>query len=163
MTKHPRSSAVAALWSARDGIAAVEFALIAPVLTLLLAGAVSFGVGLRMKMEVGNAARAGAAYASSHPFNPAEITKAAQSATALASGVSLTPPPIEQKNMCINPASGALSSAGTATTCPGTGAKPGTYVTVTTQMPYSYILPLPGMTEEEAKPTLRGKAVARTQ
>lgn len=159
MKGRPRSSTMAALWSARDGIAALEFALVVPVLVLLLSGAVSFGVGLRMKMEVGNAARAGAAYASSHSFDQAKIRAAAQNATALANNVSVSSP-IEEKNMCTNPASGTLSSAGSATICPSTGAKPGTYVTVTTQMPYSYILPLPGVGTETI---LRGKAVARTQ
>lgn len=158
MKGHSRSSTATALWRANDGIAAVEFAIIAPVLILLLAGAVSFGVGLRMKMEVGNAARAGAAYASSNPFNRVEITKAAQNATVLANGVTVKS--IDQvTNSCTDPASGALSPAGSGP-CPGTGAKPGTYVTVTTEMPYSFILPVPGMATET---TLHGKAVARTE
>lgn len=157
MRRHPRSSTAAALWSARDGIAALEFALVAPVLVLILAGAASFGVGLRMQMEVGNAARAGAAYASSHGFDQAQITAAAQSATAL---TSVTVTATQATASCTDPASGAISSAGKAKACPATGAPPGTYVTVTTQMPYSFILPPPGMAKTT---TLSGKAVARIQ
>lgn len=157
MTTRPSSQFMMALRDARDGIAAVEFALTAPVLVLILAGAVSYGVALRMKMEVGNAARAGAAYASSHGFDQTQIAAAAQSATALSN---VTVIATQATASCTDPASGVISGAGKATACPGTGASPGTYVTVTTQMLYSFILPLPGMAKTT---TLSGKAIARIQ
>ena len=46
-----------------DGAAAVEFAIILPVLMLLLAGFIEFGWGFYWKQTVSNASRAGARYA----------------------------------------------------------------------------------------------------
>ena len=153
-----RSRTVAALWGARDGAAALEFALVGPFLVTLFAGVVSFGAGLRAKLEVGNAARAGAAYASAHASrDEAKIRAAAQGATTLANVAVIVIPATAS---CMNPATGAISGAGPATTCPGTGARPGTYVTVVTQMPYTFIFPPPGLARTT---TLGGKAVARVE
>ena len=141
-----------------DGLAAVEFALIAPVLVLFMAGVASFGLGLRLRMEVGAAARAGAAYASSHGFDPSKIAAAAQAATVLATNVSVASSQSTQS--CANPSNGTVASAGGASTCPGTGVAPGTYVTVTTQMPYTFLMPIPGLGDNT---TLHGAAVSRVQ
>ena len=147
----------ATLWRSRDGVAALEFALAVPVLVLLMAGAISFGVAYRMRMEVGNAARAGAAYASAHGFSQPGIKTAAQGATAL-SNVSVTA--TEVTSSCADPATGAIISAGGAQTCTCSGSAPGTYVTVTAQMPYTLILAPPGMASSV---TLTGVAIARIQ
>jgi Flp pilus assembly protein TadG len=48
---------------ARRGAAAVEMALIAPVLVFLAAGVIDFGTGVYTKMMVADAAQSGAAYA----------------------------------------------------------------------------------------------------
>lgn len=146
------------LWNARAGIAALEFALVAPFLILLLTGAVSFGIGLRVKMEVGNAARSGAAYASSNTFDQARIIAAAQSATALATNVSVVV--TKMTASCVSQANGAILPANGAASCAGTGTPPGTYVEVRTQMPYDFILPIPGM---DRSTTLHGRAVARIE
>ena len=147
---------VADLGRAEGGNAAVEFAITAPLLVLLFAGTVSFGIALRLKTEVANAARAGARYAVLHGYNQATITSAAQSATALSSvAVSVS----EVTASCSNPSSGAITSAG-APTCSATGSAPGTYVTVTTQMPYTLLIAPPGIA---ASRTLTATAVARIQ
>lgn len=146
----------AALWRARDGVAAMEFALVVPVLITLMTGAISFGVAFRMKMEVGNAARAGAVYASANVFNQANIVAAAQAATALSTTVTVTAAKVTSS--CMDPGTGKIESAALATICPGTGSPPGTYVTVNTQMTYTFILALPGIGTSK---TLTGIAVAR--
>lgn len=53
----------------RAGIALVEFALVAPLLLLLLAGVLDYGMALRMASSVAAAARAGAQYGSASPAN----------------------------------------------------------------------------------------------
>ena len=65
----------------------MEFALLAPVLILMFTGAVSLGLASWTKMQVGNAARAGAVYAVNHGYNQANIQAAAQNATALSTKV----------------------------------------------------------------------------
>lgn len=47
----------------RSGVAAVEFAIIAPVLIILLAGATNVGLAVDHSIQLANAARAGAQYA----------------------------------------------------------------------------------------------------
>ena len=145
------------LQRADEGVAAVEFAITAPLLILLLTGTVSFGLALRMKTEVGNAARAGAEYVALHGYNQAGITAAAQNATPLSS-VSVAASEVTAS--CSNPASGAITSAGGATTCSTTGSAPGTYVTVTAQMPYTLVLAPPGVA---ASSTLSATSIVRIQ
>ncbi len=124
-----------------------------------MVGAISFGAAYRVKMEVGNAARAGAAYASAHGFRQLGITAAAQNATALSTSVGVAA--AQATSSCVDPTTGTITGAGGANkTCSGTGSAPGTYVTVTTQLPYELILVPPGMTPSI---TLTGVAVARLQ
>lgn len=53
----------------RDGAAAVEFAIVLPVLLMLLLGAADFGRCFQTSIAMTNAARAGAEYGSMHPFD----------------------------------------------------------------------------------------------
>ena len=55
--------------SVRRGAAAIEFAIILPLLMLLLLGAADFGRCFHMSIAINNAARTGAEYASMHPFD----------------------------------------------------------------------------------------------
>lgn len=153
----PAPAAPAALWRATDGVAAVEFALIAPLLILLLGGAVSFGDALRVRIAVGAAARAGAAWASLNGFDPSGIAAAARAATGLPSvGVTAT----QSAATCTNPAASVLAPANGAVLCPATGAVPGTYASVATSVPYTFIIPLPSM---PTTITITGAAVARVR
>ncbi len=147
----------AALWRAREGVAAVEFALTAPFLILLLGGAVSFGDALRIRVAVGNAARAGAAWAQLNGFDASGIATAAHAATGLA-GVGVTATSFASS--CTNPASAVLTAANGAALCPATGTPPGTYVSVAASVSYTYIIPLPGL---PATTTINGAAVARVR
>lgn len=54
--------------SARRGAAAIEFAVILPVLILIVLGCVDFGRFAYSYIAVSNAARAGAGYGCVHPF-----------------------------------------------------------------------------------------------
>lgn len=146
----------AALWRAREGVAAVEFALIAPFLILLLGGAVSLGEALRVRIAVGAAARAGAGWAQLNGFDTAAIAAVAQAATGL-SGVTVTA--TRTAAACTSPSSPLLAPADGAV-CPGTGAPPGTYVTVATSVSYTYVIPLPGM---PTTVTVGGSAIARVR
>ncbi|HXQ52434.1 MAG TPA: TadE/TadG family type IV pilus assembly protein [Stellaceae bacterium] len=54
---------------ARSAAAAVEMALLAPVLVLMAAGLIDFGLGIYTKMMVADAAQSGAAYAQLNAVN----------------------------------------------------------------------------------------------
>lgn len=147
----------ALLAAARDktGSAAVEFALIAPLLAGALVGMVDLGIGLYEKMEVANAAQAGAQYAVAKGYNSSAIETAVTSASSL-SAISATPAPAESCG-CSNGTSLVAASCGS--TC-ASGAVAGTYVTVSAQAQYSTIFSYPGL----ASPmTLSAQAVVRIQ
>src|SRR5713101_4412469 len=62
-------------WRAsRQGTAAVEFALILPILMLLLLGCIDFGRFPHSYIAVTNAARAGAGFGSVNPYTTASAT-----------------------------------------------------------------------------------------
>lgn len=56
------------------GVAAVEFAIILPLLMLIILGAIDFGRFAHAHIAVTNAARAGAGYGIMNPFNTADTT-----------------------------------------------------------------------------------------
>lgn len=58
----------------RRGSAAVEFAIIAPVLALVLIATIELGFAMRARIIAQEAASAGALYASQHAFDAAGIT-----------------------------------------------------------------------------------------
>ncbi len=154
-----RLASIKAILGARHGVAAVEFALLAPTLVLLLAGAVSFGDALRVKVEVGNAARAGADWAALQGYNLLKIQAAAQGATNL--GTNVTVVPVLSLAECMQPGSSTPVPDPLLTPCASTGAPPGLYVTVTTSVPYQYIMPIAGLSMGAV--TLNGVAIARVQ
>jgi Flp pilus assembly protein TadG len=136
----------------RHGVAAVEFAVIAPVLITLFAGAVNIGFAVDNTIRLANAARAGAAYITAVPSDTAGAQSVAQSvlpgATATVGSM-----------VCTCPPSGAAtggSTVGCSTTC-GTGMA--RYFTVTvTRAPTS----IAGLAFATAGPTSRS-VVARVQ
>lgn len=58
----------------RVGAAAMEFAFVLPLLMILLLGGIDFGRFPQTHLAVINAARAGAAYGSTHPYTPSTAT-----------------------------------------------------------------------------------------
>lgn len=74
------------------GSAAIEFAIVAPVLVLLGAATVELGFAVVQKMEVQDAAAAGALYATQNGWNQSAIA-AAVTAAKPGAGVSASPAP----------------------------------------------------------------------
>ena len=78
------------LWRSEDGIGAVEFGFIAPILMLLLLGIVDFGMAYWKQMQIRNAANAGIQWAMTNGYDLIKIPAVAASATNL-SGIAVTP------------------------------------------------------------------------
>ena len=120
------------------GLAAVEFGIMAPVLVLALICTVDLGLGVYRKMQVQNAAQAGAEYALTHGFLPSMMKTAATSATSYAA-IQATPDPVQ---FCGCPSATGITSTSCSSTCDG-GALAGTYVTMSAQATYSPLIPYP--------------------
>jgi len=123
------------------GVAAIEFAAIAMVLAIMMIGTADFGMGFYRKMQVQNAAQAGAQYAMVHEFSGASISSiqtAVKSATAFP-GIVPSPAPV-QFDGC--PSNTGVTSPDINSKCPD-GSTAGTYVTVWAQGVYQTILPFP--------------------
>jgi Flp pilus assembly protein TadG len=113
---------------ARNGTAAIEFGLLAPLLIIMLTGIVELGLGTYQAMQVQVAAEAGALYASLHGSgNLTAISSAVTSATNT-SGITASPAPVV---FCGCPTTTGITSQGSncSTAC-ANGNTPGTYVTV---------------------------------
>jgi Flp pilus assembly protein TadG len=120
------------------GAAAIEFAIVVPILILTMIGVVDFGVGYYRKMQVQDAAQIGAQYAMRHGFDTAAIQNAIANATSF-TGITASPAPTEY---CGCPSSSGVAAVSCTATCTG-GTTPGTYMTVSAQGTYTTILPYP--------------------
>jgi Flp pilus assembly protein TadG len=121
-----------------EGVAAIELGLILPVLVVAFIGTLDLGIGIYRKMQVQNAAQAGAAYALTHGFIPNAIKTATTGATSY-TAVAATPDPVQ---FCGCASASGVSSATCGSTCAG-GAQAGTYVTVSAQATYAPLIPYP--------------------
>lgn len=121
----------------RAGIAAVEFAIIAPVLITLVGAAVDLGTGIERAIRLENAARAGAQYATRTPSDTAGARAAALATLSDWSNVAVTAGPM----VCTCPTSGAsggpVVACGTAICATGMAR----YITVTASRPFTPIFP----------------------
>jgi Flp pilus assembly protein TadG len=124
--------------AASRGVAAIEFAVVAPVLIAMAIGMVDLGYGVYRSMQVQNAAQAGAQYAVAHGFNATAIASAITSATGY-SDISASPTPSQ---FCGCPTSVAVSTATCNSAC-ADGTLAGTYVTASAQATYATLLPYP--------------------
>jgi Flp pilus assembly protein TadG len=165
-------STLSALRAAEDGVSAVEFALVASVLVIpLVIGGYDIGSALFRWMEVGNAARAGAAYATyCGCFNETNIVAAVTNATPLSSiqpnSSQTTPSPAPTEFCgCPNAASGVVATSNTPPSCGSTqcssGGFDGTYVTISAQARYTPIFPYPGIVPSVGYFTLTGQTTVR--
>ena len=145
---------IAALRDAREGNAAVEFSIAAPVLAIIFVPLIDIGMAVYQKMQVQDAARAGAQYAMAHGWNSSSIQSAITNATALA--VTVSPAPSKS---CGCPDGSSVSAAACGSTC-ADGQKAGTYVTVGAQVTYTPLLPYPAMGNSV---TLSAQTTARIQ
>ncbi len=162
----PKATLRALLRLRRRGVAAVEFALAAPILLLLVLAAVDFGWGFYDGLQVQGAASAGAQYASMHAWDSGAITTAVETATPLGTLVGLGRDPTTnlqtpiQVCACPTASSGLNISAtlpdfttGTASCTQGSywgshttdcnGGTWGLYASVNTQYAYFPMLPYP--------------------
>jgi Flp pilus assembly protein TadG len=178
MKRTHRPSTRLGLCAAEDGTALVEFALISAVLVIpLVIGLYDFGTALFQWMEVGNAARAGAEYATYNgSFNETSIVAAVTNATALSStiqpntsqGASPLPAPTQ---FCGCPTASGVTATTTPTSsntppaCGSTGCSnggfDGTYVTVLAQAQYTPIFPYPGIVPPVGYFTLSAQTTVR--
>jgi Flp pilus assembly protein TadG len=133
-----------ALWRAREGVSTVEFAFVGGILCLFLLGLLDFGLGFWEQMQVGNAARAGAAYAVSSynqsGFDASDIQASVTNAAGLAA-IQASPSPVQS---CGCPISSGVNTVTCNATCTD-GSAPGTYITVNAQASYRTIFSWPGI------------------
>jgi Flp pilus assembly protein TadG len=118
-----------------SGVAAIEFAIIVPILVLMVVATADIGMGFYRKMQVEGATQAGAEWAIKNGFDANAMSNAVISATS-APALSVSPAPVQFCG-CAN--GSAISTVACGTTCPG-GASAGTYSTVSAQMTYNTIL-----------------------
>jgi Flp pilus assembly protein TadG len=133
------------------GAAAVEFAMLLPVLLLMLAGLIDVTRLISHTMQVKAAAQAGADFAQVRGWKPDEIAGAVTAATQLT--VSASPAPA-MATACV---SGQSIVQTTATTCTA-GGPPGRFVTVAAQSPFQPLIPWPGISMPG---TVKAQAVVR--
>ena len=151
-----RNSPSKRLWAAVEGVGTIEFAVVASMLATLAIGLLDLSMGLSQQMEVGNAARAGAEYASLYGYNSAAIQTAVTSATSLS--VTASPSPTQSCG-CPDATTGVtLSGTPPCTSTCSSGLTASTYVTVGAQASYSTILPYPGISSPL---TLTASSIAR--
>ncbi len=130
-----------------DGVAALEFALVAPFLLLLLVGVVQLGLAMYQSMQVNAAVGGGVVYAAARGFDPAGISAAVTSAASLPASfgaVTATPAPAA---FCGCPdAAGSVTVLGSAPPCStavcADGTAAGTYVQVGATLDRLVLLPI---------------------
>ena len=110
--------------SARHGAAAVEFALIAPLFLLLLAGIIEFGQAFRIEHALSNASRRGARAAAMETATNTQVEQNVKTLCAQALGVNKADVTVVT---AVNGSSGAALSS----------AQAGDEVSVTVSLPYS--------------------------
>ena len=132
----------------RRAVAMIEFAVVMPILVLLLLPLVDLGLGFYVKTQLMTAAQAGTQYAFVNGWSGTStstqtpILSAVSNATGLG-GVSASPAPVlacgcaDGTTITYSSPGGAFSpsACSTMTAC-ASGQKPGAYVTVNTQVSY---------------------------
>lgn len=121
-----------------QGVAAVEFALIAPVFIIFLLGIIDAGFAIYTNMQVQTSSHAGMQYAVARGYNVAGITSAITNATT-ASNISVPFAPIQ---FCGCPSETGVVGATCGGSCPDGGVA-GTYVSVFARGTYTTLLSYP--------------------
>lgn len=130
------------LWRSQEGVSAIEFAMVGGSLAMLLLGVLDFGIGYWDRIQVQDAAQAGAEYAVRSGYDSTSIQAAVTNATKL-SAVQASPAP-SQFCGCPNISSG-VTAATCSSTCAADGSTAGTYVTVNAQVSYRTLFAWPGL------------------
>jgi Flp pilus assembly protein TadG len=126
-------------WADRSGVAAIELALLSPLMLSLLTGIVEIGIAAFQAMEVQAAVQAGALYAVQNGTSSlSAIGTAVVNATGT-SGITATPAPF---TFCGCPTStGVVSQTTNCTTVCANNNAPGHYVTISAAIPHTTLLP----------------------
>jgi Flp pilus assembly protein TadG len=130
LTGHVRAAV-----SDRRGVAAVEFGIMIPLLSLMAVSVTDIGLALYRKMQVEDAAQAGAQYAIARGFDTTGISSAVTSATN-STAITASPGPVQ---FCGCPTSTGVSAVSCGAICTG-GAQAGTYATVSAQATYHTLI-----------------------
>lgn len=137
------------------GVAALEFAIGAPLLIAILIPLIDLGMGFYTKMQVQDAAQAGVQYALANGWNSVAIQNAVMAATTLPS-ISAVP---AATTSCGCAAGASVTPANCGSTC-ADGQPAGTYVTASAQAVYTPLIPYPAL---GSTVTLSAQATARIQ
>jgi Flp pilus assembly protein TadG len=166
-----------ALTGNRRGVAAVEFAIIAPVLLLLLGGVVDFGLALATRSQLANGVAQGVQYALlTGPSVTGTSVQSVVRAAALRSGVTGTVTVTTTDSSaahhagpacyCVGGEPATLSAyatmSGTYTctgTCPSPDMAPGVFLVITASYVYQPLMPL----SQLVTPTLSETVTVRLQ
>jgi Flp pilus assembly protein TadG len=138
-----------------QGVAAIEFAMLASILALLMICVVDVGMGFYRKMQVQNAAQVGAQYAMLHDFSIGSISAAVTAATSYPD-ISAAPAPTQY---CGCPSNTGIGTVTCGSTC-ADGTTAATYVSVSAQGTYYTLLSYPLLPNSF---TLTAKSTVRTQ
>jgi Flp pilus assembly protein TadG len=122
------------------GTAAIEFAVVAPVLLILVFGAAEIGYSAYQAMQVQDAVEAGALYVSKHGWNSSGITAAVVNATEV-TGLTASPAPAQ---FCGCPGTTGIAATGCAATCSGGNAS-GQYVRINATLTRQSLIPNSGL------------------
>jgi Flp pilus assembly protein TadG len=141
------------LWAGRRGNAAVEFALMAPVLLTVIAGLIDFGMGAYEAMSLRSAARAAGQFAMKYPTDTAGIAAVVTAATTL-----------DAQALTVTSSRFCKCSNGTTVTCDSQACSGNTpqlkYVRVSVTKTFTTMFPWPGFADGLP---LAGTATLRTQ
>jgi Flp pilus assembly protein TadG len=128
------------LWSAEEGLGAIEFGFVAPVLAVIMLGILDFGMAYWQQMAIANAADAGTQWAMTNTYNADNITSVVQAATNL----SLPAGNVSSSTQCGCATSSGVNFVSCTTSCPDSST-PKTYVVVNARICYKPIFAWPGL------------------
>jgi Flp pilus assembly protein TadG len=140
-------------WTSRRGQFAVELALIAPVLAIVLLGSADLGRVFYMSIALNNAARAGVQYGAQNATTAANLTAMQTAATNDAAGISGVSATASEYCQC---PTGASFSCSTTNSC----SDKRVYVKVVTSGTFTTLINYPGLPHTVS---LTGTAVMREQ
>ncbi len=133
---------IARLLGAKEGSAAVEFAVLATFIITFLLAIADFGILYYEQFQVEHAAQNVAVYAVSHGGTSSAINTAVTLAGV--DNPAITVPTVPQP-FCGCPGGTGIAAAACGATCPDSSTA-GTYITVTAQMTPTILVNLPGIT-----------------
>jgi Flp pilus assembly protein TadG len=142
------------LFHNRSGVAAIEFALVVPVLLMIVGGLSDFPVALLDEIQIATGVADGAAYAFSKaqnisgtlaPVSSSDVQSKVLGAINLPNvTVTVTPPTLGcvSHNTTSTPPVTTLIPATAGSTCGASNNPPGTYMVITASYVYSPVMPL---------------------